>query len=222
MNGVGTRDGFNNGFGQIGGYGGKSRIERMLDLFEIQKKEGDCTLDIVGFSRGAAMAREFANRVKEKEPNARIRWMGLFDTVASFGLGGNDINVNYRMKIPDSVDSVFHLVAGSETRFFFPLSSIRPSENSRPLNRDWREVTMPGAHSDVGGGYRDQRSLANISLKLMHADGLKHGVPFDPIPKDYLFYPTRAVHDSRWMIDRVFDFWHTSLPPEKRRTFYDK
>jgi hypothetical protein len=234
--GVGTRDSrwsnlwLKNLFGLAGGAGGEGRIEDMLGKLDAQVKKRDCKVDVIGFSRGAAMAREFANRVSDKYPKIHIRWLGLFDTVASFGLGGNDINPGYRLRIPDNVDALLHLTASSETRRLFPLSSICPISGEPPRNPNWKEQFMFGAHSDIGGGYPDHRALANISLRMMHADGLAHGVPFKAIPSEYQYrrdynYETRQwgwqEHDSRWANDKVLDFVRTmTLQPPPPRTIY--
>jgi hypothetical protein len=60
------------------------------------------------------------------------------------------------------------------------------------------EVFVHGAHSDIGAGYhlydeygvrkfgKNYRShIANYTLKLMHQDGVGHGVPFGSIPPQY-------------------------------------
>ena len=44
-----------------------------------------------------------------------------------------------------------HFVAGDEKRANFALNSIKPSDGDAPPNV--REIVLPGAHSDIGGGY---------------------------------------------------------------------
>ena len=46
------------------------------------------------------MAREFVNRINDELPCIRVRFLGLFDTVASFGLGGNNVNIGCRLGVP--------------------------------------------------------------------------------------------------------------------------
>ncbi|PKR49722.1 T6SS phospholipase effector Tle1-like catalytic domain-containing protein [Thalassospira marina] len=131
------------------------------------------TFDVFGFSRGAATARVFANLIAEgRVAGAQVRFLGIFDTVASFGIPGNNrqssvgeelaqayceipLNVNpLCMLVPsddaidlnvraNTADTVFHITAGDEYRQFFPLSSALPSQAI--------EVEMPGCHGDVGG-----------------------------------------------------------------------
>ena len=65
-----------------------------------------------------------------------------------------------------------------------------------------------GAHSDIGGGYSNRRGLANRALRLMWSDGVRHGVPFDPIPSQFQNYSDSQPHDSRqsWFRhDQVLD-----------------
>lgn len=88
------------------------------------------TLDIVGFSRGAASARDFANTVVARANSGyyrnlegvngacvavNIRFMGLFDTVLSYAAGSFD------MGIPEAVQYVSQAVAVNEHRHDLPL-----------------------------------------------------------------------------------------------------
>ena len=126
--------------------------------------------DIVGFSRGAAAARHFANRVFEQDvaimaainaglgeikftgtPGGKTRFLGIFDTVAGIGTPLNGFNphsadtgeVNIALR-PGVAEKVFHITAQHECRFNFALNSVKPA---------WPELVLPGVHSDIGGGY---------------------------------------------------------------------
>lgn len=126
--------------------------------------------DIFGFSRGAAAARHFANRVFAQEnaiiaaikaglkgleftgtPGGKTRFLGIFDTVAAIGTPANGLNphsadtgdVNLQLR-PGVAQRVFHITAQHECRFNFVLNSVKPA---------WPELALPGAHSDIGGGY---------------------------------------------------------------------
>ena len=83
--GVGTRT--EEFLGNLHGKGARERLDRMFERFEktYDDGNGDTDIDIFGFSRGAAMAREFANMIHDKYPEARIRCLGIFDTVAQVG-----------------------------------------------------------------------------------------------------------------------------------------
>jgi len=126
--------------------------------------------DIFGFSRGAAAARHFANRIQAQDPAVisairqgmsgtpfngapagKTRFIGLFDTVAAIGTPVNGLNphsadtgkVNLALR-PGVAEKVFHITAAHECRFNFALNSVEPA---------WPELALPGAHSDIGGGY---------------------------------------------------------------------
>lgn len=140
--------------------------------------------DIFGFSRGAASARHFVNEILKREQGAlepilrsrkvplggcftwdrsvHIRFVGLFDTVAAVGslkdLGNVRDAANNRVNLylPEGcADQVVHLVARDEFRRNFALNSIAP---------EWpKEIVVPGAHADIGGGYPAQM-VENVLL----------------------------------------------------------
>jgi hypothetical protein len=146
-------------------------------LDAVSKKQTNCTLtirtlefDIFGFSRGAAAARHFANRVQSEDPaiisairqgttgttfngllSGKNRFIGIFDTVAAIGTPGNGLNphsadtgdVKLTLR-PGVAEKVFHITAANECRFNFALNSVKPT---------WPELALPGTHSDIGGGY---------------------------------------------------------------------
>lgn len=150
-------------------------IQDALDA--VSKKQTDCTLiitslqfDIFGFSRGAAAARHFANRIQSEDPAiisairqamtgtafkgspaGKTRFIGIFDTVAAIGTPVNGLNphsadtgdVKLTLR-PGAAEKVFHITAANECRFNFALNSVKPA---------WPELALPGVHSDIGGGY---------------------------------------------------------------------
>jgi hypothetical protein len=125
-----------------GNFTGRVRIERMWEYFideaEALDDKNVMDIDIVGFSRGAAQARDFANRLAELlvehegkrmiqyeavDPKTRrdvtrcqpvnLRFIGLFDTVLSTDL---PFSANYRLSIPSEFSHVAHAVALNEYR----------------------------------------------------------------------------------------------------------
>lgn len=123
-------------------------------------------LDVFGFSRGAAAARYFVNCIRQgyihykqffinnrsaKVPEGRkftIRFVGIFDTVAAYGIGSNNkngpVNVHVATK---QAKRIYHLTAKNEYRANFRLN--------HNIHGGGETTEMLGAHSDVGGGYRD-------------------------------------------------------------------
>jgi hypothetical protein len=178
----------------------------MLKRAEEFIASGDDVADIMGFSRGAAQARDFANKLKDRYPCVTIRWMGLFDTVASEGVP-NRTNIGYNLRIAPETGSVLHIVAGAERRSWtFALDSILPGRGISHPNPNYREEVMRDAvHSDVGGFYGENRGLANQALLRMWRDGISHGVPFGPLNARYSNLLPHGPNDSRWFNDKFIE-----------------
>ena len=151
------------------GLGGSIRIwEAEHDLKE-QLDAGDKTIDIVGFSRGAALAIDFANEIAERDKALRVRFLGLFDTVHSFGIAGIDLNLIHDPDLPNIVDHCFHALALDERR-----GTFRPTRVPSGY-----EVWFRGAHSDIGGG-NNNTGLNAITLKWMLSKASAVGLPITP------------------------------------------
>ncbi|WNG53847.1 DUF2235 domain-containing protein [Archangium gephyra] len=87
------------------------------------------------------------------------------------------------LRIPEMVEDCLHMVAAHEIRNSFPLDSVL--DGSR-YPKSCREMVYPGAHSDVGGGYRQGEgarspspgsSLSLVPLRAMRAEAIRAGVP---------------------------------------------
>jgi len=151
------------------------------DIVKLLKKENEKNIstlyiDVFGFSRGAAAARIFANELyKVKNPKnkdsynlgylgkafkelnykikprrIKIRFLGLYDTVSSYG--SNVFDDIKKDKVPLLIPTVgftVHLTAEDEHRKKFPLTNIA-SAGTNSI-----ELTLPGVHSDIGGGYKN-------------------------------------------------------------------
>lgn len=173
--------------------------------------------DIFGFSRGAAAARHFANEILKGEHSilakalptgssvlssnfnwrlkseVAINFIGLFDTVASIVnlgqfdfTGANSINPGVNLKLLDGcANKVVHLVARDEVRENFALNSLGSLD-----------IVLPGAHSDLGGGY-----LPRAKEKLLLSKPLASEI-------------SRGMEESR-------SFAYLSAEKEMR-TWYDK
>lgn len=159
------------------GKGGEMRIQYALAEFSriIEREWSSAawktmqfiSVSVFGFSRGATEARAFVRRLigmkcqptdiglvwqashGERTP-VRIKFMGLFDTVAS--VGGPTLHLDWAsdLAIPPEVERCVHFVSAHEVREAFPLDSVRVGR-TYPTNCE--EVVYPGVHSDVGGGY---------------------------------------------------------------------
>lgn len=162
------------------------------------------TLDVFGFSRGAAEAVAFCHMFDEilmggkiATLPAAINFLGVFDTVASVGISASvsmttilpeilaDGHFAWASRIkkplPALVRSGRHYIAAHEQRMNFPITN-----QVGPTN--FKEVYFPGVHSDVGGGYcpgdggkgRGHQSamLSQIPLAYMYKEACIEGVPF--------------------------------------------
>ncbi len=79
----------------------------------------------------------------------KFNFVGLYDTVASYGLyHGNDVD-DLRLDAIQKARFVFQLSADDEYRENFDLTDI----TSAGLNG--LEYTLPGVHCDIGGAYKD-------------------------------------------------------------------
>jgi RHS repeat-associated protein len=172
-------------------------MQGMLDAY-FRSQTKDREVDIIGFSRGAALARAFANQIQPllKTYRARIRFIGVWDTVATLGVAGD--TGGYNLTLPRSLDSknAFHAMSFSEKRAKFGLVRYKGA----------KEVWFGGDHCDVGGGWpEDERTLANYALRWMAYHARKLGVPVDAsVMTSGDMDPTHCVlHDNdkgKWVL----------------------
>ncbi|USX23983.1 DUF2235 domain-containing protein [Oxalobacteraceae bacterium OTU3CINTB1] len=158
----------------------KHRLIKMIDM------------SFFGFSRGAALARAFSHRIITKcKQNGtdlllenypmRPSFLGIFDTVASFGIPAHNVQLPFRdreLVVSPLVERCVHYVAAHEVRVAFPVDLIR--KNGK-LAGEWVENVYPGVHSDVGGGYakKDQQvsnNYARIPMRDMLREAVFNGV----------------------------------------------
>ena len=156
------------------GFGGHKRVRQAMERLENNIEAGDTTIDITGFSRGAALAMSFANEIHQKRPEASIRFVGVFDVVGQFGAPGRHINAGHILPLPVNVKCCRHAMALDESREFFPLTRLCAKDGSH----DDRlvELWFRGVHSDVGGG-NGNRGLNWIALNWMFTQAKKAGLP---------------------------------------------
>ena len=166
------------GLGGAFGLGGADIVDRAFGRVKKAYAHGDRVVDIVGFSRGASLALELAARI-EKSPELRgmkLRFIGLFDAVGSFGDPGNPVNLGYDLRTPTSATLRVHLIARDEARQNFEL--IKPA--------GFVEHTLPGGHTNVGGTWPN-REFGNRALWTMieEANSRLEEPIFDPALTDF-------------------------------------
>lgn len=140
--------------------------------FEIEKID----IDVFGFSRGAATARNAIALLLEEEGSPlkehlellgyspftketiEVKFAGLYDTVVS--VNGSQYSYWSDNKLKQQsvklAKKALHLAAAEEHRLDFPLHHIKSAKDAGT----GKEYFLPGVHSDVGGSY----NLANEIL----------------------------------------------------------
>jgi uncharacterized protein (DUF2235 family) len=159
--------------------------EAMTDFYNNHKKNDK--IYITGFSRGAAIARIFASKLSKL--NIPIEFLGVFDTVASFGFP--NLNSNKRPisdvlfennTIAFTIKKALHIVGLDENRLAYRPTLMNCADN---INEIW----FPGTHSDIGGGNYDH-CLSDLTLsyflKTVKKGGLSFYSEFNQIPSENL------------------------------------
>ncbi len=178
VEGVGTRDGADDdliglAFG-IGASGVRAKVQRALQVLLPAALAGLATgwrqplrrvqLDLFGFSRGAAAARDIANQLQGWDGSRWrqllqeaglacaadfapampvVRFIGLFDTVVA--VSGGRADEQPRLALHSGIAAhVVQLTARDEHRQHYPLTSVAPP---------FTEIALPGVHANIGGGY---------------------------------------------------------------------
>lgn len=189
IEGVGTRFGtLGKVFGGVFGMGGKTRIEEMYEKLVNHWNAGDHEIDIIGFSRGAALAVHFANLIakhgvkyNDHHVMPDIRFLGVWDIVGSFGVPINfvlkfhDVNIGYNISsVSDKVQKCYHAMAIHELRQTFAPTRLDLGNNQPYIQETW----FRGVHSDIGGGNKNTE-LSNIPLAWMLQQAIGSGLPID-------------------------------------------
>lgn len=167
-------------------------VDKVMEKRGPKKLPAILDINVYGFSRGAAAARYFVHLVNTEPKRfhleigwnkvmTRIHFVGLFDTVASYGVNhSNDVSELHLNFGPHYAHKVFHVVAGDEYRENFPLTTIDSTlkhhvstpEGGHPMGY---ELRIPGAHSDVGGGYHpvepEKRQVSFELQDFVYAQG---------------------------------------------------
>lgn len=166
-------------FGGLFGIGAQGIVNQAFQRLKKNISKGDKTIDLVGYSRGAAIARMFADKTARDfiklgvtEPPV-IRFVGLFDTVASFGNPLNNNEVFFQNSLPWTVKNAYHAMSLDLHRSGFGLD--------RAFGNHILEVWFRGGHGDIGGNSSladgaPNRSRTNISLNFMLKKAIASGV----------------------------------------------
>ncbi|HEX4108072.1 MAG TPA: DUF2235 domain-containing protein [Solirubrobacteraceae bacterium] len=126
--------------------------------------------------------RAEAFREQYSYPQAKIHFVGVWDTVGALGVPVRHPLWRGWWAFHDTalsswVSNAFHAVAIDEQRApFTPTLWTRPTA---PPEQRLEQVWFTGVHRDVGGGYADPR-LADITLRWMLLRAQECGLRFEP------------------------------------------
>jgi uncharacterized protein (DUF2235 family) len=134
----------------------------------------------------SAPAQEFRRQYGTRP--ARIRCLGVWDTVGAYGIGGvlNQLSsLASKSRFHDRVlsgivDCAYHAVAIDEGRRLFGPTLFEEgqtalAEGKQVLEQSW----FAGVHSNIGGGYQDS-GLSDITLYWMAARAESCGLYLEP------------------------------------------
>ncbi|MFW2588387.1 DUF2235 domain-containing protein [Sagittula sp. SSi028] len=164
-----------------------------------------------------------------------IRFLGLFDTVASVIESGRvlpRLRSHAHVRLNPSVQAVRHAVALSERRTMYRPQLWPAGQQHKDHPQDLREVWFRGAHGDVGGGYPEAESaLAKIPLYWMIRESRQLGLAYDDdtvdhivlgkiIPDEKRYTPPDATakeHNSMTVGWRMMEYLPRRKPAGSRR-----
>ncbi|QDT57135.1 hypothetical protein Pan44_52020 [Caulifigura coniformis] len=125
------------------------------------------------FEAAARFKKHFA-----VEPQSRVHFMGVFDTVSSLGWIWDSrtlLNTDHN----PAIDHIRHAMALDECRGNFRIDRFMPKKADQHLSM--KEVWFPGVHSDIGGGYPEKESgLSKCALEWMLREAADLGAVVNP------------------------------------------
>ncbi|WP_111493664.1 T6SS phospholipase effector Tle1-like catalytic domain-containing protein [Marinobacter bohaiensis] len=192
------------------------------------------SFDLFGFSRGSAAARHAAfeisrgtvgmmgqslKKLQTPWPQCvEIRFVGLFDTVAGivnisqgdWSAGDSNtapINVHLDGK---EVKKAVQFAAADECRQTFALNSLRNANGQLPEN--FIEISLPGAHSDIGGGYHEHQTETIQLEERLSITGRQTEWPKQTMEWDNLSSQRAATIDQGWIGEYSLENSTTGTP----------
>ncbi|MHC4400657.1 MAG: DUF2235 domain-containing protein [Planctomycetota bacterium] len=197
----------------------KSRPELIRRAYRIYRTRGKCRRN----RRAAAFVK------RHNTMWCRIRFLGVWDTVAALGIPFKSIDVVvdkirwFRHRFQDlslspSVEHARHALAiDDERRTFHPTLWDEAIADYQTMKQVW----FCGMHSDVGGGYRES-GLSDIPLIWMVSEAKEHGLRLYPHHQVKVApNPNGTMHNSRkgfigWLYrqkERSWDSEKRGAPP---------
>lgn len=129
-------------------------------IFEINQKKGenkeiDNGLGLFEYlgdkytEDGGVLGEELSSKSLTPKLKTTVRFVGLYDTVASFGTKHTNDTAQLHLDAISKANFTFQLAAADEHRDNFRLTNIKSA-------RRGVQKFLPGVHSDIGGGYTDK------------------------------------------------------------------
>lgn len=136
------------------------------------------------------------------DPSPTLHFVGVWDTVSSFGFFWNFRTLPFTANNP-SIVHARHALAMDERRGAFDANLFRPESVAQ--HASFKQVWFAGVHSDVGGGYPEKEgTLSKVLLIWMLREAVAHGLLTDPAaearylsdPQRFPADPLGPIHDS--------------------------
>lgn len=195
--------------------GGYNLLPYVMNLYKSIRNQEDGET-----SRYWRLCREFRETFsREAGPERRfpIHFLGVWDTVSSYGWFFNPTSFPHTASNPSCV-TIRHAIAIDERRAFF-----RQNLFHKAAPQDLRERWFPGVHSDVGGGYQlSEGGLWRPAFEWMLEEATEQGLLVnqerldrvlggDRLPKAWL-EPKHESLTPRW--------WPAEFVPKKSGRHY--
>jgi len=108
---------------------------------------------------------EKQSKVSVETDALKIKFAGLFDTVSSHANALSSDVEKLKLDAVAKAEKAYHLCAAEEHRMCFSLTNI---SSSKDVGKG-EEYFLPGVHSDIGGGYREE-GVETEDYELINAD----------------------------------------------------
>lgn len=192
----------------------QTQWQRLLSYLQENTSHTPIPIDIIGFSRGAAIALHFANQImahtqqgvfslttnygEQIKACIQPRFMGLLDTVAQMGVLGT-LNHRYDFSVSPAWQWVVHGVALHEYRFIMPLRLLSPQDNTT-------QTGFIGSHADLGGGYKTELPeqfipLSHVALAWLRWQAQGQGLQFHANSAPHTTAPHAFLHDHSSLVE---------------------